>query len=96
MGQYDIFVIGGIAVAAGYYLITNPSILQGIFPTTEPSPTEDPAGVEVEMEKSAKQMETPRETVDMTVQRHVVIAGASHTMKNVVVLDAPDVKVETE
>ena len=44
MGQYDIFVIGGIAVAAGYYLITNPSILQGIFPTTEPTPTEDPAG----------------------------------------------------
>ena len=40
MGQYDIFVIGGLALAAGYFLIVNPTYLQNLFPPASGTPTD--------------------------------------------------------
>lgn len=50
MGQYDIFLIGGAAVVAGYFILQNPDWINSLFPPVdggptpepEPEPTEDP------------------------------------------------------
>ena len=43
MGQYDIFVYGGIALVGGWYVISHPEFLSSLFPpVTDPGTDPDP------------------------------------------------------